>query len=48
MLTADMPIQWISSQTGTSVEMIRRRYGKWINDDAKSMIEKAEKQLGFR
>jgi len=47
MLTAGMDLQWISKQTGTGVEMIRRRYGKWIEDDAPDMIGLAEKRLGL-
>ncbi|MBD3610480.1 MAG: DUF3596 domain-containing protein [Gammaproteobacteria bacterium] len=47
MLTANMPIEWISKQTGTSVEMIRRRYGKWIDEDAKDMVATAESRLGL-
>lgn len=48
MLTAGMPIEWISKQTGTSPEMIRRRYGKWIDDDAGDMVALAETRLGLR
>lgn len=48
MLTAGLPVEWISKQTGTSPEMIRRRYGKWIDDDAQDMIALAEKRLGLR
>lgn len=48
MLTAGMPVEWISKQTGTSPEMIRRRYGKWIDDDAADMVGLAEKKLGLR
>jgi len=47
MLTARMDLQWISKQTGTSVEMIRRKYGKWIEEDAPDMITLAEKRLGI-
>ncbi len=48
MLTAGMDIEWISKQAGTSTEMIRRRYGKWIDDDAADMVALAEKRLGLR
>lgn len=41
MLTIDMPVEWISKQTDTSPDMIRRRYGKWI-DDAADTIKQAE------
>lgn len=47
MLTANMPLQWISKQVGTSEEMIRRRYGKWIDEDATSMISIAENRLNL-
>lgn len=47
MLTADMPIEWISKQSGTSVEMIRSRYGKWIDEDAPDTVATAERRLGF-
>jgi len=45
MLTANMPHEWISKQTGTSVEMIRRRYGKWIQQDSDDMVSLAESRL---
>lgn len=47
MLTIDMPIEWISKQTGTSPEMIRRRYGKWIDDDAADQVAIAERRLSL-
>jgi len=47
MLTANMPLQWISKQVGTSEEMIRRRYGKWIDEDATSMVSIAESRLNL-
>ena len=45
MLTAAMPLEWISKQTGTSTEMIRRRYGKWIDADSDDMTAIAETRL---
>jgi integrase len=48
MLTAGVPIDWIVHQVGhTSPEMIRRRYGKWINEDRQDMVRLAEKLLGL-
>lgn len=48
MLTAGMPLEWISKQVGTSPEMIRKRYGRWIEEDAGEMTALAERQLGLR
>ena len=42
-----MDLLWISKQIGTSVEMIRRKYGKWIEEDTPDMISLAEKRLGI-
>jgi integrase len=36
MLTAGAPIPWIIKQVGhTSYEMIKKHYGKWINEDSR-------------
>jgi integrase len=45
MLTAGMPAEWIAKQAGTSVTMIRKHYGKWIDDDATDMVALAESRL---
>jgi len=47
MLTAGLDVNWIAKITGTSVEMIRKRYGKWIDDDAPDMVSIAENRLGL-
>lgn len=48
MLTASMPTDWIVPQVGhTTPEMIRRRYGKWVNEDRRDMVQLAEKLLGL-
>jgi hypothetical protein len=33
MLTQYIPPEWIAPMCGTSVEMIRRHYGKFIKED---------------
>lgn len=45
MLTAGLDVNWIAKVTGTSVEMIHKRYGKWIEDDAPDMVSIAEDRL---
>lgn len=47
MLTIGMEKEWISKQVGTSVEMIKKHYGKWIEEDAPGMVNLAEKRLGL-
>ena len=48
MLTACMPPEWIAQQMGhTSTDMIRRHYGKWLQEDALDMISLAESRLGL-
>lgn len=44
---SSMEIEWISMQTGTSAEMIRRRYGKWMLEDADDKIAQLEAKLGL-
>jgi integrase len=48
MLTAGLPIEWIIQQVGhTTPEMIRRVYGKWLNEDAADWRAVAEARLGL-
>ena len=37
--TGAVPLEWIADQMGhTSTEMIRKHYGKWINEDGPDMV----------
>ncbi|MCW8966086.1 MAG: site-specific integrase [Candidatus Pacearchaeota archaeon] len=48
MLTAGMPMEWIAKSMGhSSTEMIRRKYGKWIDEDADDWVKIAEKKLNL-
>lgn len=48
MLTAGMPMEWIAKSMGhSSTEMIRRKYGKWIDEDADDWVNIAEKRLNL-
>jgi hypothetical protein len=40
MLTAGAPITWIIKQVGhMNYEMIKKHYGKWINEDSRKSQE---------
>lgn len=46
MLTLDMPMQWIITQSGHgTTKMIEKHYGKWINQDRPNMAKEASKRL---
>jgi integrase len=49
LLTAGMPAEWVAAQLGhTTPEMLRRRYGKWITQDAPvSMSALANQRIGL-
>lgn len=39
LTTGAVPLEWIADQMGhTSTDMIRKHYGKWINDDGPDMV----------
>jgi integrase len=42
-----MPVQMLAENAGTSVEMIERHYGKFLNSDRKRMIEAGTAKLGL-
>lgn len=43
-----MPMEWIAKSMGhSSTEMIRRKYGKWIDEDADDWVKIAEKKLNL-
>nr|WP_300309252.1 DUF3596 domain-containing protein [Halomonas sp.] len=44
----DVPLHWISNHVGHStINMIQRRYGKWIHADGQNVSELIEKHLGM-
>jgi integrase len=47
MLTlGTVPLHWIANHVGHStIEMIQRKYGKWIQQDGKNVLNSIEKQL---
>lgn len=42
-----MPLQVLAENTGTSVRMIERHYGKYLNSDRRAMLNRALPSLGF-
>ena len=49
MLTlGTVPMHWIAAHVGHStIEMIQRKYGKWIQQDGQNVLNSIEKQLGL-
>lgn len=47
MLTAGMDLEWLCARAGTSVEMIRKHYFKWMDDDAVDYESIAEQRLNL-
>ena len=46
MLTAGLPLQWIASQLGhTSIKMVERIYGKWIDEDSSDTQSHANESM---
>lgn len=48
LLTAGVDIYWIAQQLGhTSIKMIEKHYGKWMNNERSYMARDVSEKLGF-
>lgn len=48
LLTAGIDIYWIAKQLGhTSIKMIEKHYGKWMNMERSDMAQQVSEKLGF-
>jgi integrase len=48
LLTAGIDIYWIAKQLGhTSIKMIEKHYGKWMNIERSDMAQQVSEKLGF-